>query len=122
MGDYQRTVLEFYGLPNPYPTEWPAEKNVSDASDDELDKKTTKLARRKSKYQALERAASDRRSTIPGSQSEKGGVGNIVQKDEPDPLGTTDSVVRTLGQLGLPVQDDARLRMTPPGPPARSHS
>ncbi|KAH6692369.1 exocyst complex component Sec5-domain-containing protein [Plectosphaerella plurivora] len=110
MGDYQRTVLEFYGLPNPYPTEWPAEKNVSDGSDDELDKKTTKLARRKSKYQALERAASDRRSTIPGSQSEKGGVGNIVQKDEPDPLGTTDSVVRTLRQLGLPVQDDTRLR------------
>lgn len=111
MADYERSVLEFYGLPNPYPNEWPAEKNVSDGSEDESEKKNTKLGRRKSRYQALERAVSDRRSTIPGSQSEKGGVGNIVQKDEPDPLGTTDSVVRTLKQIGLPVQDDARLRM-----------
>lgn len=110
MGDYERSVLEFYGLPNAYPNEWPAEKNASDGSDDEAEK-TTKLGRRKSRYQALERAVSDRRSTIPGSQSEKGGVGNIVQRDEPDPLGTTDSVVRTLRQLGLPVQDDPRLRM-----------
>lgn len=109
MGDYERTVLEFYGLPNPYPTQWPAERNESDGSDDE-DEKTTKLNRRRSRYQALERAVSDRRSTIPGSQSEKGGVGNIVQRDEPDPLGTTDSVVRTLRHLGLPIQDDARLR------------
>ncbi|CRK21294.1 hypothetical protein BN1723_012321 [Verticillium longisporum] len=109
MADYERNVLEFYGLPNPYPNEWPDEKNNSDGSDAE-EEKQTKLGRRKSRYQALERAVSDRRSTIPGAQSEKGGVGNIVQKDEPDPLGTTDSVVRTLRQLGVPVQDDARLR------------
>ncbi|KAG7131836.1 Exocyst complex component SEC5 like protein [Verticillium longisporum] len=109
MADYERSVLEFYGLPNPYPNEWPDEKNNSDGSDAD-EEKQTKLGRRKSRYQALERAVSDRRSTIPGAQSEKGGVGNIVQKDEPDPLGTTDSVVRTLRQLGVPVQDDARLR------------
>lgn len=112
MGDYERSVLEFYGLPNAYPNEWPAEKNVSDDSEEETEQ-TTKLGRRKSRYQALERAVSDRRSTIPGSQSEKGGIGNIVQRDEPDPLGTTDSVVRSLRQLGLPVQDDPRLSMSP---------
>lgn len=112
--DYERTILDFYQLPNPYPDEWPAEKNQSDASDDEdeaKDEKKAKLQRRKSRYQALERAVSDRRSIIPGAQSDKGGVANIVQRDEPDPLGTTDSVVRTLRQLGVPIQDDPRLRM-----------
>lgn len=110
MADHQRTVLEFYGLSTAYPHEWPAELNNSDGSEDEQEIKV-KLNRRKSRYQALERAVSDRRSTIVGSKSEKGGVGNIVQKDEPDPLGTTDSVVRALRQLGVPVQDDPRLRM-----------
>ncbi|EFQ33204.1 exocyst complex component Sec5 [Colletotrichum graminicola] len=111
--DYERTILDFYQLPTPYPNEWPAEKDQSDASDDDedvKDEKNAKLQRRKSRYQALERAVSDRRSIIPGSQSEKGGIGNIVQRDEPDPLGTTDSVVRTLRQLGVPIQDDPRLR------------
>ncbi|KAI8250387.1 Exocyst complex component SEC5 [Colletotrichum sp. SAR11_239] len=111
MSDYERTILEFYQLPNPYPNEWPDEKNQSGGSDDEeKDEKKAKLNRRKSRYQALERAVSNRNSMIPGSQSEKGGIGNIVQRDEPDPLGTTDSVVRTLRQLGVPIQDDPRLR------------
>ncbi len=108
--DYERTVLEFYQLSTPYPTEWPAEKNNSDSSDDEKVKKT-KLNRRKSRYQALERAVSNRTSVIPGSeQAGKGGVGNLVQKDEPDPLGSSDSVVRALRQLGVPLQDDVKLR------------
>ncbi|TDZ51830.1 Exocyst complex component SEC5 [Colletotrichum trifolii] len=113
MSDYERMLLDFYQLPTAYPNEWPEEKNQSDASEDEedaKDEKKAKLNRRKSRYQALERAVSNRSSTIPGSQSEKGGIGNIVQRDEPDPLGTTDSVVRTLRQLGVPIQDDPRLR------------
>ena len=108
MADMERTVLEYYQVTNPYPVEWPAEKNNSDASDDESTK--TKLNRRKSRYQALERAVSNRSSVIPGQEKSANGVGNIVQKDEPDPLGTTDSVVRTLKQLGLPLQDDPKLR------------
>lgn len=107
MADYERTILDFYQLPTPYPTEWPAEKDES-ASEGEEDK-GSKLKRRKSRYQALERAVSSRRSVVPGSEGGKGGVGNLVQKDEPDPLGTTESVVRSLKQMGLPVQDDTRL-------------
>jgi len=110
MADLERTVLEYYQVPTLYPDEWPAEKNNSDASDDEGDKKAT-LNRRKSRYQALERAVSNRSSVLPGQVKTANGVGNIVHKDEPDPLGTTDSVVRTLKQLGLPLQDDPRLRM-----------
>jgi exocyst complex component 2 len=112
MGDYERTVLEHYQLPTLYPVEWPAEKDNSDASEDEDTKPTRNgmIRRSKSRYSALERAASDRRSYLPGAQRTGDGVENMVQRDEPDPLGTTDSVVRILRQLGLPVQEDPRIR------------
>ncbi|KAK7743186.1 Exocyst complex component S5 [Cytospora paraplurivora] len=111
MADLERTVLDFYQLSNPYPVEWPAEKDTSDVSEDEETKETKKkINRRKSRYQALERAVSNRTSMLPGQEVSANGVGNIVQKDEPDPLGTTDSVVRSLKQIGYPVQEDPRLR------------
>lgn len=109
MADFERTVLDFYQLSNPYPVEWPTEKDGSDVSED--DDAKAKANRRKSRYQALEKAVSNRNSLMPGHQKSANGVGNIVQKDEPDPLGTTDSVVRTLKQLGVPVQEDPRMRM-----------
>ncbi|KAK3306970.1 exocyst complex component Sec5-domain-containing protein [Chaetomium strumarium] len=99
MADLERTVLDFYQISTLNPGQWPAEKdNDSDAN------------RRKSRYQALERAVSTRSSIVPGSENSGSGVGNLVQRDEPDPLGTTDSVVRTLKHLGVPLQDDLRLR------------
>lgn len=107
--DLERTVLDFYQISTLNPVAWPAEKdNDSDASEEESIKK--KANRRKSRYQALERAVSTRSSVVPGSETSGSGVGNLVQKDEPDPLGTTESVVRTLKQLGVPLQDDVRLR------------
>lgn len=109
MADFERNVLEFYQLSDPFPNDWPAEKDTSDVSEDEDIK--AKANRRKSRYQALEKAVSNRNSMLPGHQKSANGVGNIVQKDEADPLGTTDSVVRTLKQLGVPVQEDPRLRM-----------
>ncbi|TAQ90244.1 hypothetical protein B7494_g1415 [Chlorociboria aeruginascens] len=102
MTDYERTVLDHYQLSTGYPVEWPPEKDLSDASDEEEEtsKPRNAISRRKSRYSALERVASDRRSTVPGSQKTGDGVENMVQRDEPDPLGTTDSVVRILRQLG----------------------
>ncbi len=110
MADLERTVLDFYQINTLNPVQWPTEKdNDSDASDDEAALKK-KVNRRKSRYQALERAVSTRSSVVPGSENSGSGVGNLVQKDEPDPLGTTESVVRTLKHLGVPLQDDLRLR------------
>ncbi|KAL2261560.1 hypothetical protein VTK26DRAFT_3890 [Humicola hyalothermophila] len=109
MADLERTVLDFYQISTLNPVQWPAEKdNDSDVSDDEAAKK--KANRRKSRYQALERAVSTRSSIIRGSENSGSGVGNLVQRDEPDPLGSTDSVVRTLKHIGLPLQDDVKLR------------
>lgn len=112
MADYERTVLDHYQLSTAYPVEWPAEKDMSDASDEEEKKshRNGMIRRSKSRYSALERAASDRRSILPGSQRSGDGVENLVQRDEPDPLGSTESVVRILKNLGLPVQEDTRLR------------
>ena len=47
---------------------------------------------------------------MPGTEKTGDGVENLVQKDEPDPLGGRDSVVRILRHKGLPVEDDQRLR------------
>ena len=105
MADFERTVLEFYQLPTPYPSEWPAERDEADAGEDTT--AANPENRRLSRYQALATAVNERRSMMSGPD---GGVNNLVQKDEADPLGSTDSVVRSLKQMGLPIQDDPRLR------------
>lgn len=116
MTDYERTILEHYSLPTAYPVEWPAEKDTSDVSDEDGEDRSKvirreEMKRRKSRFSALERVASDRRSLVPGSQKSGDGVENLVQRDEPDPLGSADSVVRILRGLGLPIQEDTKLRL-----------
>lgn len=103
MADYERTILEFYQLPTLYPAEWPAEKDADYSFADE--EGGPKHRWRRSRYQALESAVNDRRSFLSGAEG-----GNLVQKDEPDPLGSSDSVVRSLANMGVPLQDDLRLR------------
>jgi exocyst complex component 2 len=103
----ERAILEFYHIQTLYPETWPAENN-SDASDSEDERKKKKLQRRKSRYQALERTTT-RRSLLDAGA--KGGSGAVPQKDNPDPLGTSDSVVRSLKQLGVPGQEHGRLSM-----------
>ncbi|KAJ3559775.1 hypothetical protein NPX13_g9492 [Xylaria arbuscula] len=113
MADFDRNVLDFYGISTLMPTAWPAEKNdkIDDSDSDREQKK--KINRRKSRYDALERAVSSRASIVAGSETSSSGVSNLVQRDEPDPLGSSDSVVRTLNDLGVPIQDDTRLRKFP---------
>ncbi len=106
-------VLNHYNISTPFPTEWPVEKDESDGSDDDLPPKgvaKSLLRRSRSRYSALERSGSDRRTLVPGSEKIGDGVENLVQKDEADPLGGADSVVRVLRHKGLPVEDDQRLR------------
>lgn len=100
-------VLTYYNLQDPYPTEWP--KDLDDSDDEEPDQKSA-IRRSKSRYSALERAASDRRTLIPGSQKTRDGKANLVQKDEADPLGGPRSVVASLRQRQLPIETDVRLR------------
>lgn len=110
MADLEQNMLEFYQLSDPFPTEWPAEKNQSDDSEEE-ETLIKKAAKRKSRYQALEKAINRRQSILPDSERSASGATNIVQKDESDPLGTSESVVRLLRSMGVPIQEDLRLRM-----------
>lgn len=107
----EQTILNHYNLTSPFPDAWPAEKDESDASDDEKQKNLSRhyIRRSKSRYSALERGAHDRKSLVPGSEKLPHGQENLVQKDEPDPLGGGDSVVRILRKQGLPVEEDSRL-------------
>ena len=107
----EHTILNHYNLTNPFPSTWPTEKDESDISDDNKTPNLPKsyIRRSKSRYSALERHGSDRKSLVPGSEKLPHGQENLVQKDEPDPLGGTDSVVRALRKKGLPVEEDGRL-------------
>ncbi|KAI0438297.1 exocyst complex component Sec5-domain-containing protein [Xylaria telfairii] len=113
MADLDRNVLDFYGISTLMPSTWPSEKNdKTDDSDSDREQQQQKkrINRRKSRYDALERAVNNRASIIAGSETSATGVSNLVQRDEPDPLGSSDSVVRVLKDLGVPIQDDTRLR------------
>ena len=113
----EHTILNHYILTNPLPTAWPAEKDESDASEEETtgtSPSKTAIRRSRSRYSALQRNSSDHRSLVPGSQKLRDGHENLVQKDEPDPLGVNDSVVRVLRQKGLPVEEDQHLSVNRP--------
>ncbi|KAL2410499.1 hypothetical protein ABEF95_012118 [Exophiala dermatitidis] len=105
--DQDRTIVTHYNLTNPYPTEWPAELDESD--EDEVPD-AVGIRRSRSRYSALERSASERKSLVPGSERTGDGRANLVQKDEPDPLGVHPSVVNVLRNSGVAVEHDSRAR------------
>lgn len=101
-------VLNYYNITTPFPTTWPPEKDESDP-DEPLLGAGFGSQRPKSRYSVLERNGSGRRSLVPGSEKLGGGLENLVQKDEADPLGSADSVIRVLRQKGVAVDEDQRL-------------
>ena len=110
-----RPILNHYGISNPFPVSWPADKDESEDSAGEeapKPKPSWKSHSRKSKsrYTVLERSLTDRKSSVPGAQKTRDGVENLVQKDESDALGFSDSVVDELRTKGLAVDDDQTLR------------
>ncbi len=107
------TILNHYNLTAAFPTAWPTAKDDSESEEEKAGKDSRAGVRRsKSRYSALERSGSDRRSLVPGSEKLKDGQENLVQKDESDPLGGSNSVVRALRHKGLPVEEDQRLSET----------
>jgi len=100
-------VASHYNLPSEFPEEWPAALDEADQSDEEPVQRT-KSRPRKSRYFALERTPSDWKSTF-GSRRGKENRENS-QNDEPDPLGTGDSVLRILKQRGLHPEDEGGKR------------
>lgn len=106
----ESTLLNHYKITTLYPDAWPAGKDLDDSSDEEpLPDSRSKVRRSKSRYSALDRTASYR-SSVPGAERTKDGVENLVQKDEPDPLGGPQSVIQVLRQRGVPVEDNQKLR------------
>lgn len=110
----EHIILNHYNLTSAFPSSWPTEKDDSDTSGGEKDHEMSRhyIRRSRSRYSALERHGSDRRSLVPGSEKLPHGQENLVQKDEPDPLGGSDSVVKTLRRKGLPMEEDSRLSKT----------
>ncbi|KAI4142546.1 MAG: hypothetical protein LQ340_007309, partial [Diploschistes diacapsis] len=116
MGD-KSEILAHYGVSNAFPTSWPTGKDDSDGSEVESEpnsKPTTRkggnVRRSKSRYTVLEKNWADRKSLVPGAQKTREGADNLVQRDEPDALGFSDSVVGELRLKGLSVEEDQGLR------------
>ncbi|KAJ5135411.1 uncharacterized protein N7515_004689 [Penicillium bovifimosum] len=99
-------VTSHYNLPTEFPEEWPASLDATDEPEEEPTQKDSRP--RKSRYVALERSPSDWRSNF-GSRRGKEGRDN-AREDEPDPLGTSDSVLRILKQRGVPLEEDGKSR------------
>ncbi|KAI9789408.1 MAG: hypothetical protein M1816_006068 [Peltula sp. TS41687] len=111
MTDYQRSVLSHYKLSNPFPGEWPAEKDQTDepSLDVPLGAGNTKLAAQYRRFSVLDYLGSDGQ-TLPRLGQETPQRDNAGRTDEPDPLGASESLVRLLRQRGLPVNSYAQLR------------
>ncbi|KAK2846414.1 hypothetical protein FQN49_005746 [Arthroderma sp. PD_2] len=96
---HSRDASQYYNLPDPYPEEWPAELDCN--SDDEEATSKNNGRRRSQMYSGLQSGRRD--------QERFKGDFRAVLKDEPDPLGGPDTILRTLRQRGLPI-DDERVR------------
>ncbi|PYH98547.1 exocyst complex component Sec5 [Aspergillus ellipticus CBS 707.79] len=102
-------VASYYNLPSAFPEEWPAELDESGHSEDEaLDRRGSRSER--SRYFALERSNSIRKGVNLGSFKANNGRENLVKLDEPDPLGSGDSVLKILKTRGLSLDEESRLR------------
>lgn len=105
-------VAQYYNLPTAYPEEWPAQLDDGDAPETVPDdaaarKKQLKQQRKSARYSALGLATSRNLASAPF----RAGAGDHASgKDEPDPLGSSDSVLHMLRQRGLPVDEDPQLR------------
>ncbi|KAF3480065.1 uncharacterized protein GIQ15_05412 [Arthroderma uncinatum] len=96
---HSRDASQYYNLPDLYPEEWPAELDSNSEDEGDAAPKSDEYRRRSQiRYSGL----------LPGRRDQervKGGDGAVL-KDEPDPLGGPDTILRTLRQRGLPVDDD----------------
>lgn len=99
-------IAGHYNLPSAYPEEWPAALDEGDQPEDEALHKRSSSRR----YLALERNNSGVKSLNLGSTKPNDGREHLVQEDEPDPLGSGDSVLRILQNRGLSLEDDSRLK------------
>ncbi|KAJ5491023.1 hypothetical protein N7539_002590 [Penicillium diatomitis] len=100
-------VASHYNLPSEFPEEWPAALDDLEVSDSEPVSHSKSRAR-KSRYFALERTSSQLQSNF-GSRRGKEGR-DTTQSDEPDPLGGSDSIIRTLKSRGVRLEDDGGQR------------
>lgn len=112
--NYGQPFLTHYHISDPFPVEWPADKDDSDASDTESSsraraKQAQPPSRRKSVYSILERPSHRYQQRTP-SESTSSTTDHVKSTDERDPLGSNERVVDILRRRGLPVDDDVQLR------------
>lgn len=104
----QQEAALHYNLPNEYPEEWPAELDASDESGDEAGPSSSRNNTHQRGQNDSGFTVNRRKSTVPLSSRRE--IEALVQRDEPDPLGSSKSVFELLRQQGLKVDEDPRVR------------
>lgn len=104
--------MSHYKIESLFPDEWPSSRDVEDSSEDEglLPAPKPQRVASRSRYSVLE----PKRSSVPGAERTKEGIENLVQRDEPDPLGQSSSVIQTLRRQGVDIDADSKLSMPIP--------
>ena len=102
----EASLLKHYRLQDPFPEKW------SDPIEDAQIAQRERSRASTSRYSILqeEGVSASLKGLVGGDLYSSG----AVAEDEPDPLGTTDSVVRVLNKRGLPVMENVRLRLFAP--------
>jgi exocyst complex component 2 len=108
----ESAILSHYKIDSLFPNQWPTTKEEEDSDDDGSLIPDPKPARTNSKgrFSVLE----PKRTSVPGAERTKDGLENLVQKDEPDPLGGSQSVIQTLRRQGVAIDTDGRLSTRKP--------
>lgn len=104
--------MSHYKIESLFPDEWPSSRDAEDSSEDEglLPAPKPQRVASRSRYSVLE----PKRSSVPGAERTKEGIENLVQRDEPDPLGQSSSVIQTLRRQGVDIDADSKLSMPIP--------
>lgn len=111
----ETTLLSHYNLTEAFPTTWPDDRSGDSSESDSVPPNLQvehgrSVRQSKSRYSVLDHG---RHGRVPHHKDEQRRVRELetaVQKDEPDALGGSESVVRALRGKGLPVDQDMRLR------------
>jgi exocyst complex component 2 len=102
-------VQNYYKLDSLYPEAWPDHNDPEESSEDESLVPEPQRARitSRSRFSAL----GSKRTSVPGAERTKDGFENLVQRDEPDPLGSNNSVITALKRKGVSIDADSKLSM-----------
>ena len=104
----EREILAHYNLSFLYPTEWPPEKNEGEDNEQETPEAKAAKARHTRRFTTLEHSRGHSKHSGRSPHKGRGRDDELppLPKDEPDPIGTSASIVTMMRKRGLPPEKE----------------